>query len=112
MWNIVNNDTLNCIHYTVACVANDSALVVTKAGNYETSEIYVTRMADEDSNVTFEFSNKLGQVLLTRRVQYDGVAKELLDTYYLYDDLGNQVVVLPPEASDIFKNSTSSSWNS
>ena len=38
-------------------------------------------------------------MLLNRRVEYQAGGKNLFDTYYLYDDYGNCVIVLPPEAS-------------
>lgn len=67
-----------------------------KAVCYNPCELYVTKLTDEDGNDSYEFKDKLGQVVLTR--QMDG---ELMhDTYYVYDDFGNLRAVLPPLAAD------------
>lgn len=96
--NIWGNDTLNCINFELK-VSNDTLPYIVNKPNYPSSELYVTRIQDEDGNTSFEFKDKLGQVLLNRRVEYQAGGKNLFDTYYLYDDYGNCVIVLPPEAS-------------
>lgn len=96
--NIRGNDTLNCINFELK-VSNDTLPYIANKPNYPSSELYVTRIQDEDGNASFEFKDKLGQVLLNRRVEYQTGGKNLYDTYYLYDDYGNRVIVLPPEAS-------------
>lgn len=96
--NISGNDTLNCIHFELK-LSNDTLPYIVNGADYPSSELYVTRIQDEDGNVSFDFKNKLGQVVLTRRVEYQADVRNLFDTYYLYDDYGNCVIVLPPEAS-------------
>lgn len=112
MVNIAGNDTLNCICYAMSGAANDTILTLTRVKNYASSVLFVTRTNDEDGNTVFEFKDKLEQVVLTRQIQRDGNSKEIYDTYYIYDDFGNRVAVLPPKASDAFRASSSTSWNS
>ena len=108
--NISNNDTLNCILYTVNdSNPLDSTVTITRSKNYDTGQLYVTRVADEDGNTSFEFKDKLGQVVLTRQIIRNGSSKNLHDTYYIYDDFGNLKAVLPPIASDAMK--TGPSWS-
>ena len=72
--NVLGNDTLNCMYYKVSdtSASADSVVTVTLAGNYATAELYVTRTADEDGNASFEFKDKLGQVVLTRQLVRSG----------------------------------------
>lgn len=70
---------------------------ISKSKNYAAGELYVTRIKDEDNNVSYEFKDKLGQVVLTRQIN----GTEILDTYYIYDSFGNKRVVLPPILSDM-----------
>lgn len=95
--NVAGNDTLNCIRFDLKA-SNDTLPYIAGWSDYPSSELYVTRTEDEDGNASFEFKDKLGQVVLTRRVAYRSGEKELFDTYYLYDDYGNRVMVLPPAA--------------
>ena len=107
--NIASVDTLNCILYTLTD-PGDTTITVTRLKNYDTGQLYVTRIADEDGYTSFEFKDKLGQVVLTRQILREGTSKNLHDTYYIYDDFGNLRVVLPPLASDQMKTGTS--WTS
>lgn len=109
--NVAGVDTLNGIYFT-ATNMSDTILRVDRVRNYETGQLYVTRMEDEDGNASFEFKNKLGQLVLIRQIQRSGVTKNVYDTYHIYDDFGNRVAVLPPEASSAFSQSSSASWTS
>ncbi|MDR0825378.1 MAG: DUF6443 domain-containing protein [Prevotella sp.] len=74
---------------------------VRRNGYYKDKQLYVTKMIDEEQSVSYEFKNVLGQVILTRQINYDqNNNKQLLDTYYVYDTFGNPAYVLPPLASD------------
>lgn len=91
---LVNNtsiDTLNCFYYYVNAADN-----LQKQGSYRNGQLYVTSISDEDGNRVYEFKDKLGQVVLSR--QMNGNIRH--DTYYVYDDFGNQRFVIPPMASD------------
>jgi len=75
--------------------------VITKNGLYENGSIYVTSQTDEDGHKTFIFTDKLGHVVLNRLDLNAGTGSErYLDTYYVYDDLGQLRYVLPPMASE------------
>jgi len=54
------------------------------------------KTTDEDNKVAYEFTDKLGRVILRR--QMDGT--EQYDTYSVYDDFGRLRFVLSPMASD------------
>jgi hypothetical protein len=68
---------------------------------YDPNELYVTKTYDEHNKLIIEYTDKEGRVVL-KRVQA-GVDSAPVDdtnfasTYYIHDDLGNLVFVLPPE---------------
>ena len=89
---MTNNSGINalkCPNY----YAND-AYSFTKTTDYTTGQLYVTQMTDEDGNVSYEFKDKSGKVLLQRRMS----GSDKYDTYYIYDDFGNLQFILPPLA--------------
>ncbi len=105
--NVSGNDTLNCVYYKSTVASADTLVTIVNGGNYETAQLYVLRTTDEDGNPSFEFKDKLGQVVLTRQILRSGGTKVMYDTYYIYDDFGNLSAVLPPLASDGMKSGTS-----
>ncbi|MDR1003802.1 MAG: DUF6443 domain-containing protein [Prevotellaceae bacterium] len=82
---------LNCTRYSV----NSSGSLENK-GYYATAQLYVVKTTDEDGNVSYTFTDKLGRTVLTR--QMNGGTPH--DTYYVYDDYGNLRFVLPPMYQD------------
>lgn len=92
--NVIGDAALNCKLYVVGGTGQNPTL--SQMGNYATGQLYVTETKDEDGNTTYEFKDKLEQVVLTRQMQ-DNVAH---DTYYVYDDFGNKYFVLPPRIQD------------
>ncbi len=72
-----------------------------KNGNYAAGDLYVTQVSDEEGNVSYEFKDKLGRVVLTRQINEEKDKKETLDTYYVFDDFGNQCFVIPPMAAGV-----------
>lgn len=88
---------LMCGKYTTSDTRTQVSL--SYLGTYNTGELYVTKVTDEDGNVSYEFKDKLGQVVLTR--QMNGNTPH--DTYYIYDSYGNLRAVLPPLAADVLK---------
>ena len=71
-------------------------------GVYPAGELYKTTTKNEnwrhytysqDSNKTETYTNKQGQVILKRAFSN----RKWHDTYYVYDDYGNQTFVIPPE---------------
>jgi hypothetical protein len=67
--------------------------------HYLPLQLFANKTYDEYSNETIEYSDKEGKTVC-KKIQYktvDGVS-QYASTYYIYDDVGNLVVVLPPEA--------------
>ena len=78
---------LNCINYQVSSTGG-----LTKNSDYSAGQLYVTKTTDEDNNVSYQFTDQQGRILLTR--QMDG--NETYDTYYVYDNRNNLSFVLQP----------------
>ncbi|MGB4973043.1 MAG: DUF6443 domain-containing protein, partial [Cyclobacteriaceae bacterium] len=66
---------------------------------YGPAQLVANRTYDEANNQVVEYVDKEGRTVC-KRVQYAGdvVNQVFASTYYIYDDFGNLVVVLPPEA--------------
>ena len=92
--NVVNSAVLSCKLYVVGGTSQSPTL--RQSGNYAAGQLYVTEVKDEDGNTTYEFKDKLDQVVLTRQMK-GNIAH---DTYYVYDDFGNKFFVLPPRIQD------------
>ena len=65
-------------------------------GYFAASTLYKTKFTDEDGNVSYEYKDLFGKLILTRSVSDDMNH----DTYYVYDLYDNQVCILPPLLSD------------
>ena len=82
------------------------------SGTYSANSLWVESVDDEDNLRTFTFTDKNGRVIL-KKVQVGATAGlaigDWLWTYYVYDDLGNLRVVIPPKAIPIL---SPNSWNS
>lgn len=67
--------------------------------HYETNSLFANKTYDEHNHEIIEYTDKEGRVVC-KKVQYDteGTIRKHASTYYIYDDFGNLVVVLPPEA--------------
>lgn len=90
---LTNNGTsgeLSCVIFKAAGSGITTSL--SKGSYYNNGELYVTKITDEDGNISYEFKDKLGQVVLVRQIN-EGATH---DTYYAYDDFGNLSYVLPP----------------
>lgn len=90
------NSSLICGLYSL------SGNMLYKNGNYETDQLYVTELKDEDGNTSYEFKDKLARVILTRQIN----SNENYDTYYVYDNFGNLVIVIPPMLSKTWASSS------
>lgn len=66
------------------------------SGTYSASQLYKTITTDEDSNVSVEYKDKLGQIVLVRKVVS---TTENADTYYVYNEYQDLAYVLSPLAS-------------
>jgi RHS repeat-associated protein len=63
---------------------------------YAENSLSKVTQTDEDGNVSIEFKNKKGEVVLSRKV---AGASENADTYYVYNSLGQLAYVIPPLAA-------------
>ncbi|WP_430936510.1 DUF6443 domain-containing protein [Saccharicrinis sp. 156] len=61
---------------------------------YPDNSLYITETTDENGNLSREYKDKLGQVVLKESVN----GSETLQTYYIYDDFGLLRTVVPPLA--------------
>ena len=78
---------MNCINYSVS-----SAGALTSNGSYASGQLSVVKTTDEDLNVSYTFTDKMGHVVLSRQMK----GSETHDTYYVYDDKSNLCFVLQP----------------
>jgi len=75
------------------------ALAAGAAGYYASGVLFVNKTVDENLNEVIEFVDKEGRTVCKKvQVSGSGASKVYASTYYIYDDLGNLSVVLPPEA--------------
>ena len=91
-----NNRSAEVGKYTVS---ND---ILHRSGYYPAGQLSVTEATDEDGKKILTYTDKSGQIVMERRGGN-------CDTYYVYDDLGQLIYVLPPNASDALN--TDGSWN-
>jgi RHS repeat-associated protein len=78
---------------------------------YAPNQLYKNRTKDEERNEVIEYIDKQGRTIL-KRVQAVAGSPVMNDdnyasTYYIYDDFGNLVHVLPPEATKEITKTTS-----
>ena len=92
--NRTGDNRLDCIRYKVGGVGSGTALV--QSGSYASGELSVVCTTDEDGNVSYLFTDKLGRMVLQRWV----IGSDNHDTYYVYDNRGNLRFVLPPRIRD------------
>ena len=85
---------MNRIAYKVNGTGRNATL--SKSGNCSSGNLYIVRTTDEDRNVSCLFTDKLGRMVLQRRV----IGSDNHDTYYVYDNRGNLRFVLPPRIRD------------
>lgn len=90
------NGELSCIYFSVTGSGVNTALK--KNSNYAAGQLYVIKTTDEDGNISYEFKDKLGQIVLNKRLNNNPYGNSVHNTYYVYDDSGNLCYVLPPMA--------------
>ncbi len=73
---------------------NSSTAHASKDGYYATGTLYIVETTDENGNVSKEYKNLQGQVVL----KTNELASDTYYTYYVYDDFGNLGTVIPPKA--------------
>ncbi len=62
-------------------------------GYYAPKTIYRKKLSDEDNKMVIEYIDRTGRTVMTR-------SADDVDTYYVYNDLGQLCYVLPPLAAD------------
>ena len=67
---------------------------ITVNGSYSGNLLYKTTVTNENGKQTHIFKDKLDRVVLTRKK----LGNDNVDTYNVYDDWGNLVMVIPPDA--------------
>jgi RHS repeat-associated protein len=89
---LTNSSAYPCAYYYIS--GDNNTLV--RNNNYPDNQLYVTKNTDEEGNISYEFKDKLGYIVLKRQINNNNN----YDTYYVYDDFGNLRYVLPPLAAD------------
>ena len=101
-----SNATMEVRKFTINANVNPEAPVaVSTNGYYDANLLYKTTLTNENGtttpndnlNKTDVFKDKLGRVVLTRKY-LDNTSNGKVDTYNVYDDYGNLVMVIPPGA--------------
>ena len=91
--NAANEVLLWTYDYTTG---NAAALSGGAAAYYAAGTLYMEEHKDEDDHKTVQFKDMDDRVVLHREVKD---ATTNLDTYYVYDDFGRLVYVIPPQAT-------------
>jgi hypothetical protein len=85
----------------ISPTAPDVKPQLTRNGFYAPNNLFKNVTKDEQHHEVIEFTDKSGKVIL-KKVQASET--EFAETYYVYDDFGNLVFVLPPEATKAIKS--------
>jgi RHS repeat-associated protein len=89
------NTATEVLKFSVTSNANsDLDDVVAANGNYDVNSLMKTTITNENGKITQVFKDKMGRVVLTRKF-LNGTN---VDTYNVYDDYGQLVMVIPPDA--------------
>jgi RHS repeat-associated protein len=104
-------DEVRAFTVTLGRVSNDQLVTVVPNGNYAANTLFKTIVWDENGTTnqttlvgrnvgrTEIFKDKLDRVVLTRKfVKNVGGSFVKVDTYNIYDEYGNLVMVIPPDA--------------
>lgn len=94
------------ITWNASTQINDVAIALAPAdayttnGYYNANVLYKMVTKDEESSETHTFINSRKQTVLVRKInKKPNGTTENMDTYYVYDDFGNTVCVIPPKAA-------------
>lgn len=85
---------------------NNVGYTTVTTSTYSNLELFKRKVADEDDNISYVFTNKLGQKVLTRKINGHSDGKttgspQEIDTYYIYNEYNQLVCVVPPLAAKI-----------
>lgn len=84
----------------------NSANALERGTNYAANSLYKTIVSDEDNKTLTEYKDKLGRVIMKQS------STDAVQTYYVYNDLGQLSYVLPPAAADALSIGTYQDNNS
>lgn len=90
--------------YPLGLVSATSIATPTIPNYYEPNQLYRSKTKDEEGHEVIEYTDKVGRTVL-KRVQAVAGTPTVNDanyasTYYIYDDFGNLVCVIPPAATN------------
>lgn len=92
-----DNDSLRCRRFYPVSPIADTLVTVRRDGVWAPGTLTVERVEDEDGRAALTFTDFLGRTVLTRQVDYAATGTDrYLDTYYVYDEGGRLLAVLPP----------------
>jgi RHS repeat-associated protein len=74
---------------------------------YPANTLYKNKSKDEQQNELIDYKDKEGRIILKKVQAPNG---EWAETYYIYDDFGSLVVVIPPEAVKAIKKTPTSDY--
>ncbi len=88
------NEELCCKLFSASVHSNGNTTVSTN-GNFTSGDLQVEIRIDEDGHISYTFADKQQRTILERKM----IGNIRHDTYYIYDNYGNLVAVLPPMLS-------------
>lgn len=94
----INDASDNVQNFTIGYNSGDAAVSL---GAYAANTLYKTKHFDENNKQVIEYTNKSGQVILTKTQISDNPSAAhdgWLCTYYVFDDFGKQRYIIPPKA--------------
>lgn len=109
------NTTGEVLDWTISYPAA-APLGLVSSGTYAANELRKTKTKNEDGNIVIEYKDKFDRVILKRVQAVDNPASindvNYASTYYVYNDLGNLVCVIPPQATKLItQTSPASEYN-
>ncbi|MDC8102346.1 DUF6443 domain-containing protein [Chryseobacterium rhizosphaerae] len=90
------NGEVRKLFTTTTSVNNATKSTIENGGTYASGQLYKNSITDEDGNLTIEFKNGKGQLVLSRKVLN---VSENADTYYVYNEYDQLAWVIPPMLS-------------
>jgi RHS repeat-associated protein len=91
--------------YPLGLLSVTSGATPTTPNYYGSNQLFRNKTKDEQHHEVIEYTDKAGRVVLKRVQAIDAATKvdsiNYASTYYIYDDRGNLMCVLPPEATKL-----------
>ncbi len=74
-----------------------SGVTISTSGYYAAGTLYKTQITDENGNISWEYKDLQGKVILKKTMSDNST---YLNTYYVYDDFDRLRYVIPPKATE------------